>query len=135
LTLRKATPLAPKNLPTPTIKVLDALVADPDRHWTPSELARLTGVSYSHLRHLFRESMHESIHSFLQRKRLDRAQMLLAAGKQSVKEIAWQLHFGHECYFSTFFKAKTGVSPTEFRKHTSVAPTSSISATNFPDLT
>jgi AraC-like DNA-binding protein len=122
LTLRKPATLAPKNLPAQTIKVLDALVADPDRHWTPSELAQLTGVSYSHLRHLFRESMHESIHSFLQRKRLDRAQMLLAVGKQSVKEIAWQLHFGHECHFSSFFKAKTGVSPTEFRKHTGVTP-------------
>jgi AraC-like DNA-binding protein len=37
-------------------------------------------------------------------RKIDRAQMLLAAGKQSVKEIAWQLHFGHECYFSSFFK-------------------------------
>jgi AraC-like DNA-binding protein len=125
LALRKPTALASKNLPAPTIKVLDALIADPDRDWTASELARLTGVSYSHLRHLFRESMHESIHSFLQKKRIDRAQILLAAGKQSVKEIAWQLHFGHECYFSSFFKARTGVSPTEFRKQTGVAPRNS----------
>jgi AraC family transcriptional activator of pobA len=51
--------------------------------------------------------------------------MLLAAGKQSVKEIAWQLHFGHEYYFSSFFKARTGVSPTEFRKQTGVAPRTS----------
>jgi AraC-like DNA-binding protein len=57
--------------------------------------------------------------------KIDRAQMLLAAGKQSVKEIAWQLHFGHEYYFSSFFKARTGVSPTEFRKQTGVAPRTS----------
>jgi AraC-like DNA-binding protein len=121
LEVRKPRSPAEGKLPAPILKVLDAIMADPDRAWSARELATLGDVSYSHLRHLFRETMRESIHSFLQQKRLDRARTLLAEGGPSVKEIAEKLHFGNEYYFSSFFKAKTGVSPTQFRKQAGLA--------------
>ena len=106
-----------KRLPEPVTRVFDAVEAEPDRAWKATDLAPVAGISYSHLRSLFHNLVQESIHAFLQQRRLDRARLLLTQSELSVKQIAEQLHFGSEFYFSRFFKAHTGVSPSHFRKH------------------
>jgi AraC-like DNA-binding protein len=45
-----------------------------------------------------------------------RARELLLTTDQSIKEISFQLGFDSIYYFSRFFKQKTGMSPSEFRK-------------------
>ncbi len=45
------------------------------------------------------------------------AQALLADQRLQVKEIAQRLNFRSEHYFSNFFHTKTGLTPTEFRRH------------------
>lgn len=114
---RKPLLAASKRLPEPVTRVFDAVEAEPDRAWKASDLAPIAGVSYSRLRSLFRNSAQESVHAFLQQRRLDRARLLLAQGELNVKQIAEKLHFGSEFYFSRFFKAHTGASPGHFRKH------------------
>jgi AraC-like DNA-binding protein len=52
---------------------------------------------------------------FLQLKVM-RARELLITTDQSIKEISYQLGFDSIYYFSRFFKQKTGMSPSEFRK-------------------
>jgi AraC-like DNA-binding protein len=43
--------------------------------------------------------------------------VLLSDQRLQIKEIAQRLHFASDYYFSYFFRQKTGMSPTEFRKH------------------
>jgi AraC family transcriptional regulator, transcriptional activator of pobA len=48
---------------------------------------------------------------------LDQARLLLADKRLSIKDIAGQLNFSSEFYFSHFFRHHTGMTPTEFRQH------------------
>jgi AraC-like DNA-binding protein len=104
-------------LPEPIACALNAIATDPFRDWKAPELAARTGVSYASYRALFREHMHETVHEHLQRHRVDLAQVLLSDPRLQIKEIAGRLHFKSEYYFSHFFHTRTGMTPTEFRKH------------------
>ena len=48
-------------------------------------------------------------------KKIEMAKRLLLYSKLSVKEIAAQLSFSDQYYFSNYFKRKTGTSPRSFR--------------------
>jgi AraC-like DNA-binding protein len=104
-------------MPNEITRALNAIEAEPARDWRPNELAAQAGMSYSAFRALFRQHMRETPHAFIQRTRLDLARELLADERLRIKEIAQRLHFSHDHYFSSFFRSKTGVTPSEFRKH------------------
>jgi AraC-like DNA-binding protein len=104
-------------LPAPVVRVLNAIAANPLRDWKAKELATIGKVSYSGLRALFRSSGQGTIHEHIQMARIDQARLLLADGRLSVKNVATQLNFSSEFYFSHFFRRYAGMSPTEFRTH------------------
>ncbi|HEX4342237.1 MAG TPA: AraC family transcriptional regulator, partial [Verrucomicrobiae bacterium] len=104
-------------LPAPVVRVLNAISANPLRDWKAKELAAVGKVSYSGLRSLFQKSGQGTIHEHIQRARLDQSRILLADKRLSVKDVAGQLSFSSEFYFSHFFRHHTGMTPTEFRKH------------------
>lgn len=103
-------------LAPPVVRVLNAIAANPLRDWKAKELAAVGKVSYSGLRALFRKAGRGTIHQHIQRARLDQARLLLADQRLSVKDVAAQLNFSSEFYFSTFFRHHTGTSPTRFRQ-------------------
>ena len=72
-------------------------------------------MSYSGLRTLFREVMEENVHDYVQRRRLERAQHPLSDPGLSIKQVAEQMNFSSEFYFSHFFKKLKGVSPRNYR--------------------
>ena len=104
-------------LPEPVVRVLNAISANPLRDWKARELAAVGKVSYSGLRALFHKSGQGTVHEHIQRARLDQARLLLADKRLSVKDVAVQLSFSSEFYFSHFFRHHTGMTPTEFRQH------------------
>jgi len=104
-------------LPAPVLRVLNAISTNPLRDWKAKELAAIGKVSYSGLRALFQKSGQGTIHEQIQRARLDQARLLLADERLSVKDVAAQLSFSSEFYFSHFFRHHTGMSPTRFRRH------------------
>ncbi len=104
-------------LPAPVVRVLNAISANPLRDWKAKELAAVGKVSYSGLRSMFQSSGQGTIHEHIQRARLDQARLLLADARLSVKDVAAQLSFSSEFYFSHFFRHHTGMSPSEFRQH------------------
>jgi AraC-like DNA-binding protein len=104
-------------LPAPVVRVLNAISANPMRDWKATELAAVGKVSYSGLRALFQKAKQGTIHEHIQRARLDQARLLLADKRLSVKDVAGQLNFSSEFYFSHFFRHYTGMTPTEFRQH------------------
>ncbi|MFM7100286.1 MAG: AraC family transcriptional regulator [Verrucomicrobiota bacterium] len=113
---RDALSPSPPDLPAAIVRVLNAIDSKPHHDWQVKELARIAGVSYSGLRTLFFALLQENLHSFVQRRRLEHAQTLLLDPGLSIKQVAEQMNFSSEFYFSHFFKKLRGISPRDYRQ-------------------
>lgn len=71
-------------------------------------------VSGTYLRRCFKEKYNTSPKEYLLQKRIERAILLLHSDYFTIKEISQQCGFENEHYFSTAFKAKTGISPSKY---------------------
>lgn len=107
--------VAPPEAHSPTRRVIEAVQSNPARDWRATELSTLAGISYSSLRTHFKASQGETLHDYLQRTRLEQARSRLTNMQSSVKEIALQLNFSSEFYFSRWFRHAAGMSPSKFR--------------------
>ena len=87
-----------------------------ESNFTIQQLAEELGVSYSNFRKLFKEYTGMSPALYQQDLRLQRAKELLSATALSIKEIAYTLNFDSPDYFSSKFRAKMGMKPSQFRK-------------------
>lgn len=85
---------------------------------TIQEIARELGLSYSSFRKLFKEHTGFAPATYQQSLRLQRAKELLSTTDESIKEIAYRLKFETPDYFSSKFKSRTGMKPSEFRNMT-----------------
>ena len=68
-----------------------------------------------HFRRLFKEQTGLSPYQYYLQVRVHRAKEMLLGTTLSIKEIAASLHFETPFHFSTFFKKKTGMSPSRWR--------------------
>jgi len=92
--------IAALNKGIPTVQYLsDQLHLSP--HYLSDMLRSLTGLNAQQHIHL---------------KLIDKAKEKLSITNLSISEVAYQLGFKHPQSFSTLFKAKTNLSPLEFRK-------------------
>lgn len=78
--------------------------------------AKVAGVNPFYLSKLFREETGETFVNHISEKRMQMGKKLLLETEFSVKEIASKIGYNDQNYFSKLFKAKFGVSPTDFRK-------------------
>ncbi|HEY0009125.1 MAG TPA: helix-turn-helix domain-containing protein [Tepidisphaeraceae bacterium] len=83
---------------------------------TLATLAEISELSVSRLAHRFGEVVGVSPMEYVERQRIERARQLLQMTSLSVKEIARQLGFSTQFYFSQRFKNHTGRSPVQFRR-------------------
>jgi AraC-like DNA-binding protein len=79
-------------------------------------LAEELNVSYPLFRRSFKETVGISPGQYHLNIRIEKACRLLKETSLSMKEVASQLGFESEFYFSRIFKRKTGISPTQYRK-------------------
>ena len=86
---------------------------------TIQHLAEDLGVSYSNFRKLFKQYTGLSPALYQPDLRLLRANELLWTTKLSIKEIAYRLNIETPDYFSSKFRMKTGIKPSEFRDQNS----------------
>jgi len=84
----------------------------PTVQYVAEELSLSPGYLSGLLRVLTGQSTQEHIHS----KLIEKAKEKLSTTDLSVSEIAYELGFEHSQSFSKLFKAKTKLSPLEFRK-------------------
>ena len=77
------------------------------------DVARYMNMSRSQLHRKLSAITAQSAGEFLRNYRLDRAMELLRAQTGNVSEIAWRVGFSNPKYFSTTFKERFGVSPSE----------------------
>jgi AraC-like DNA-binding protein len=80
------------------------------------DLAEALEVSTGHLRRVFKEHTGLSPYQYHLQLKLGRAKMMLRESELSIKEVATALGFQNVYHFSKLFKAKTDVSPNQWRQ-------------------
>lgn len=90
-----------------------------DRHYTEpltlDSIAQAMGVSKYHLDRVFLTGAGCTPMQYITRRRIARAQVLLASTDQSVQRIALQCGYNSYTYFTSVFRKAVGKSPREYR--------------------
>jgi len=79
-------------------------------------LAEIANVSEAHFIRTFRATFGETPHRYLQRRRVERAMLLLRATDRSVTDICLDVGFNSLGTFSRSFQAIVGEAPTAYRE-------------------
>ena len=80
------------------------------------DLAKKLGLGYSWYRRMFKEYTGASPTQYHLQQKMMRAKELLTTTDKNISEIAYSLNFENVSQFSTFFRKKEGIAPSEFRK-------------------
>lgn len=83
---------------------------------TQEEVCRRIGISVRHAQRLFRQVYGVSLHDFVAERKRAQARALLLHTDRSIRQIAGNVGFENEKYFSTFFRQGEGMSPTQYRR-------------------
>ena len=97
-------------------KARDLIKKNIEMEMSQEDIAREIGLGYSWYRRMFKEYTGVSPAQYQLQQKLIRAKELLTTTDRNISEIAFFLHFENVCQFSTFFKKKEGITPSEFRK-------------------
>lgn len=81
-----------------------------------SDYAEMLHVTPGHLNDTVKHTIGRSAKQIIDAKRIMEAKRLLFWQRLSVKQIAGELNFDDDAYFSRFFKKHTGLSPAVFQK-------------------
>lgn len=101
----------------PVLAQLGALIEQNYRTWhSPARYASALYVTEKTLGRIVREQLGTTPTDLIRRRVLTHAKWQLLHTLRPVKEIAQEVGFSDELYFSRLFKKATGVSPTYFRE-------------------
>ncbi len=81
-----------------------------------SDIADRIGIDRSYLCSVFKKELNCSPQKYILERKMDKAKYFLSSTTGNVKYIALSLGYEDQFVFSRAFKAKTGVSPSEWRK-------------------
>lgn len=87
-----------------------------DQHLTLDDLARECDISPSFLCRLFKQVYGETVFSYIQALRIQKAKKLLIETNKPIKEVCLSCGFENESYFYRTFKQSQRVTPTDFRR-------------------
>ncbi|MFA5670395.1 MAG: helix-turn-helix domain-containing protein [Balneolaceae bacterium] len=87
---------------------------------TQKEIAKRLGISPQYLCQLFNKVMKKNFSTYVNMIRVNRAQDLLKFTRLTITDIATVVGIENDSYFSKIFKQLTGVTPTEYRKSSSL---------------
>ena len=106
-----------RGLTDPTIaRVLNAIHAEPRRHWTLSDLAVVAGRSRSGLAQYFRDIMGETPFGYITRWRMHLAALAIAQGGHSVADVAESVGYRGSPAFARTFFATYGETPAQYSR-------------------
>ncbi len=80
------------------------------------DLAALINKSQSQVIRIFKKVYGATPYEYALKRKMSVAQQMLKGTRMSIKEIAFELGFKNEHYFSSAFKAQTGITPIKYRK-------------------
>lgn len=81
-----------------------------------AELARKVGTHDKRLSAIFRTHLNMTVFAYIREARLRRGQELLADSRMSVQDVADQVGFRSACNFTTAFRERLGMTPSQFRQ-------------------
>lgn len=84
---------------------------------TITVLAHLCATNESTLKKVFKQVYHTTLHAYVQKLRLDEANLLLREEDLTIGEIAKKVGYKHQGYFSKLFFATYGVYPKELMRY------------------
>jgi len=115
---RRPMTVAPKvGLPPAVLRRAQEFLHDQmNRNPGLNELSAAVGMNVDHFSRMFKRSTGQAPHQYLGDIRLERAKRLLAAGRLPIIDVAYEVGYANPSQFSTFFRKRTGLSPTEFRR-------------------
>jgi len=111
-----------KDVPTKTntshklSQVMSFISENLDRELTISELAGYCHLSTDYFSRVFKQKFGMRPNSYMQSKRIERAQLLLLTTDYSLQQIAEKVGLENLSYFSRVFKKHSGKTPGIFRK-------------------
>jgi AraC family transcriptional regulator len=79
-------------------------------------LARVSGISASHLRVLFKRSIGVPVHEYVIQRRVERARVLLLRGDLPASQIALDAGFSHQSHMARCMRRVLGVTPALIAK-------------------
>ena len=97
-------------------KCCDYIELSVDRKIRTADLAALVGYAEYYLTDKFKKETGQSISSYIRRKKIDRAKVLLTTSDDSVREIAEALAFSTANFFIKSFRDIEGITPAQYRK-------------------
>lgn len=98
------------------IKLLNLINKHFKTHQPVSFYANAIGITAKRINEILREIAGVTVSQLTYQLLLVEAKRELFSGKKSIKEIAYELGFADQSYFSRFFKKHTGTTPEQFRK-------------------
>jgi AraC family transcriptional regulator len=81
------------------------------------DVASVAGLSVSHFKGLFRQSVGVPVHQYLVRRRVERATSLLKDSDLSISQIALEAGFAHQSHLAHHVRRLLGVSPKALREN------------------
>jgi AraC family transcriptional activator of pobA len=97
------------------------------RERQPAFYAAEIGISANAFSKLCRQHFLKTPSALIQERVILESKKLIHLTYKSMKQIAAELHFNDENYFSRYFKKHTGVTPTAFREHVGISIVADLS--------
>lgn len=97
-------------------KVLGYIRKNIDRDIALNELAELCYLSNDHLIRLFKKELADTPLEYINKRKIEKAQLLLITTDMMVKDIACELAFTNFSYFSRLFRNIVGMTPQLYRR-------------------
>ena len=97
------------------VKVLNHINTNIGNKISMDELANIACISKDYLTRLFKKELQTTPLNYVNKKRIQKAQLRIATETATIKEIAYQLGFNELCYFCRVFKNITGLTPVAYR--------------------
>ncbi|AOM79336.1 helix-turn-helix domain-containing protein [Pedobacter steynii] len=90
-----------------------------NENFSVDEISREIGISRVQLYRKVKALLDCSVTDYIMNRRLKKAKYLLINERYSIAEITYMVGFSSPNYFSTVFKSKYGMRPSEFKKNQS----------------
>ncbi|YAF53264.1 Response regulator [Pseudomonas sp. E141] len=81
-----------------------------------AQIARKVGTHEKRLSSIFREHLGSTVFAYIREARLRRGQELLAESAMDIQGIADQIGFRSACNFTTAFRERVGMTPSQYRQ-------------------
>jgi len=108
--------LSPKKGDYKLKKALSYIVTHHAESITLEEVAKQVSLSSDYFSFLFKKELGQNFSQYLRKVRIEKSKQLLDDLNRTLVEIALQVGFKDQSYFSTVFKEIEGVTPFQYRK-------------------